>query len=245
MRYWDLPGFWALLSPDGGGGAGGTGGGAGGAGAGAGAGGDGGAGGGAGAGAGTGDGAGAGGDDAAEATNKAAAAARRAAEAEAKKAADKQAQELGYKDHADMLAQIKAEKDKNLSEAQREKARADQAEAARQSERARADKIAVDARITVLATTMGCDPDVAIAMIDRKEIKVDDAGTVTGAKEALEALKKAKPALFGEAGSGEGAGGSVKRGTGNQTPKGPADVAKEIAAERKAPVSNDPWATKS
>lgn len=46
------------------------------------------------------------------------------------------------------------------------------------------------------------DPDAALALLPkdaRDTIKVDDKGAVTGVKEALEALKKAKPYLFGQA----------------------------------------------
>jgi hypothetical protein len=41
------------------------------------------------------------------------------------------------------------------------------------------------------------DADVAVTLMDKTKIKVGDDGAVTGAKEALEALKESKPYLFG------------------------------------------------
>lgn len=41
------------------------------------------------------------------------------------------------------------------------------------------------------------DPDAVIALADRAGIKVDESFDVAGAKEAVEALKKSKPYLFG------------------------------------------------
>ncbi len=43
------------------------------------------------------------------------------------------------------------------------------------------------------------DPDAALALMDKSKIKVDDKGNVTGVKEALDALTKAKPYLVGKA----------------------------------------------
>ena len=47
------------------------------------------------------------------------------------------------------------------------------------------------------AQAMSVDPDVAWAMIDRAGLSLDEAGDAAGVKTALEALKKAKPHLFG------------------------------------------------
>ena len=46
------------------------------------------------------------------------------------------------------------------------------------------------------------DPDAALALMDKSKIKVDDKGNVTGVKEALDALTKAKPYLIGKAANG-------------------------------------------
>lgn len=46
------------------------------------------------------------------------------------------------------------------------------------------------------------DPDAALALMDKSKIKVDDKGNVTGVKEALDALTKAKPYLVGKAAGG-------------------------------------------
>lgn len=177
--------------------------------------------------------------------NKAAAAARRAAESEAATARDKSAQDLGYKDHADMLTQVKALKDKDLTESQKVAKERDEAKARETAALERSNRIAVNAELKVLAASkdFGIDPDVALAMIDRTNIKVADDGTVSGAKEALEALKTAKPGLFGEAGGGEGAGGSLGKG-GGKTTKTPAEIAAEIGKERTTQVTSDPWADK-
>lgn len=43
------------------------------------------------------------------------------------------------------------------------------------------------------------DADAARMLMDGKDIKVNDDGTVAGVKEALDALKKTKPYLFGSA----------------------------------------------
>ena len=40
------------------------------------------------------------------------------------------------------------------------------------------------------------DADAALALMDKSSVKVDQNGVVSGAKEALEALKTAKPYLF-------------------------------------------------
>nr|DAI35527.1 MAG TPA: minor structural protein [Caudoviricetes sp.] len=66
----------------------------------------------------------------------------------------------------------------------------------------KANSLIVAAEIKSLGAQMGLlDPDAALLLMDRKGVKVEDSGAVTGAKEALESLKEAKPYLFG-AGSG-------------------------------------------
>lgn len=242
-RFWNGSFLVPFMDAEGGGGAGGgtgggTGGGvAGGAGSGGGAGG-----GGAGGQGGQQGGGGQQGETEQDRLDRAAAAARKSAEADAKKANDKWAQERGYKDWADFEAKDKAERDAKLTEAERLKKEKADAEAAKASERARGDRIAINAEIRLLAQTMGCDPDVAVAMVDRTGIKVEADDKVSGTKEALEALKKAKPGLFGQAG-GAGAGGTVTPG-GTKTTRTPAEIAAEAAKERVGDRTNDPWAPK-
>lgn len=56
----------------------------------------------------------------------------------------------------------------------------------------------ISAEIRALGTAMGLvDTDAALLLIDKTNIKVDDKGAVTGAQEALNALKEAKAYLFG------------------------------------------------
>lgn len=233
-----------FMEAEGGGGAGGgTGGGAGG-GSGGGEGGGTGGGGAGGGGAGGGTGGGQQTETEQERIDRAAAAARKAAEKAAKDAQDKAAQDLGYKDHADMLAQVKAAKEKDLTDAQKAQKAAEEAKATAEAAKARGDRIAINSEIRLLAQTMGCDPDVAVAMVDRAGIKVEADDKVSGAKEALEALKKAKPNLFGQPG-GQGAGGTVNnQGGGTKTNRTPAEIAAEAAKERAGTVDNDPWAQK-
>lgn len=61
------------------------------------------------------------------------------------------------------------------------------------------------------------DPDAAFALMDQKDVKVDDQGNVTGVKDALTALLKDWPYLKGQPGSGAPpiVGGSSNPGAGN------------------------------
>lgn len=54
--------------------------------------------------------------------------------------------------------------------------------------------------IAKAAADMGCDPDVAWAMVDRSALEVDEDGKAAGVKAAMEALKKEKAGLFGAPG---------------------------------------------
>lgn len=60
------------------------------------------------------------------------------------------------------------------------------------------------------------DPDAALALMDKSKIKVDDKGNVTGVKEALDALTKAKPYLVGKTQSGGAWGDKQGGGAGDQ-----------------------------
>lgn len=85
-----------------------------------------------------------------------------------------------------------------MSEAERLKAEKEEAEknAAAAVERAnqrliRSEVIAQAAKLNIV------DPDAAYALMNKEDVKVEDDDTVTGVKEALEALIKAKPYLVG------------------------------------------------
>jgi hypothetical protein len=61
---------------------------------------------------------------------------------------------------------------------------------------------------------MGCDPDVAWALVDRSALTIGDDGKVQGVKPALDALKKEKPQLFGSPGTPGNAGPKPAGGVG-------------------------------
>lgn len=64
----------------------------------------------------------------------------------------------------------------------------------------KANKRLVSAEVKVQGAALGLvDADTAMLLLDTKGVKINDEGTVTGVKEALEALKKLKPFLFGGA----------------------------------------------
>lgn len=80
--------------------------------------------------------------------------------------------EIGIDENSDVEAQIKAANDK-------------------------ANQRIINAEVKVLANEMQfIDPSDAKVFLDRTAIEVDDEGNVTGIKEALEALKAAKPHLI-------------------------------------------------
>lgn len=70
----------------------------------------------------------------------------------------------------------------------------------------------IAAEVKTLGNAMGMvDAEIVLMMIDRKKVKVEDNGTVTGVQEALDALKTAKPVLFGASNNawGQKQGGSA------------------------------------
>lgn len=75
----------------------------------------------------------------------------------------------------------------------------------------KANNLLIAAEVKAIGSSMGLvDPDAALLLMDRDSIKVDDNGTVTGAKESLESLKSSKPYLFGTSGAwGERHGSSA------------------------------------
>ncbi|MEA4999295.1 MAG: hypothetical protein VB087_07920 [Candidatus Limiplasma sp.] len=68
----------------------------------------------------------------------------------------------------------------------------------------KAHTLLIAAEVKTLGATLGLvDAEAALALLHKEErdkIKVDEAGNVTGVKEALEALQKSKPYLFGAPG---------------------------------------------
>ena len=65
---------------------------------------------------------------------------------------------------------------------------------------ARANGLLIAADVRTTGAAMGLvDADAALLLLDRTNVKVDEKGAVTGVKEALEALKTAKPYLFANA----------------------------------------------
>lgn len=62
----------------------------------------------------------------------------------------------------------------------------------------RASKLLIAAAVKAEGAALGLvDADAAVLLMDGKAVKVGEDGAVTGVKEALETLKKAKPYLFG------------------------------------------------
>lgn len=89
-----------------------------------------------------------------------------------------------------------------------------------------AKKLVLKAEVTAQAAALGIvDPDIAFAVADLSEAQVDDEGTVTGVKEALEALVEAKPFL-------KRSGGSPSIGAGTN----PGDAGK---------TERNPWKTET
>ena len=81
----------------------------------------------------------------------------------------------------------------------------------------RANQRLIKAEVKVISSQLGIiDPDAALALMDKGKIKVNDAGDVEGAKEALEALLKEKPYLKGQPGNTQLGGGSNPAGGGNK-----------------------------
>lgn len=222
-------GYWGpLLDGDGGGGAGG------------------GTGGGAGGGTGDGGGAGGGGENQPFATFQDEASFMARIKREGKAQLEATAKALGFESADAMQAAAKAKKDAdaaNQTELEKEKAAREKAEADSKAVLETANKRLVDAEIKVLAKDAGfADVTDAVALIDRTSIQVDDQGNVTGAKEAVEALAKAKPHLLGEGkpDSTPGSTGNVNRqaGGGDKKTEFASNLAKKRAEEAKQTAEN-------
>jgi len=99
----------------------------------------------------------------------------------------------------------KSELDKAKSDAEEAKKRADAAE-----------KELIEARVSNAFLTSSKhswhDPETALALLDRSEIRIDDDGKIVGVKEAADALAKAKPFLLSDKRSDERSSGGNNGG---------------------------------
>lgn len=127
------------------------------------------------------------------------------------------AAELGYEDVSAMKEALKAKKeadDAAKTESDKNKEKAEQAEKQIQLLREQSKARLVNSELKVFAVQAGfTDPDDAVAFADRKMIEVsEDNDKVTGVKEAIDELIKAKPYLVGKPKPGSTGGGSVNPG---------------------------------
>lgn len=154
-----------------------------------------------------------------------------------------------YRDYDQVKADAEAwrkQQEGQKTELQKAQEKAQQAEAQKAEALARANDRLIKAEVKVMSVELGIvDPDAAYALMDRANVKVNDDGSVSGVKEALETLLKTKTYLKKQAsGCGVGSPG------GNPGDKQVDEVAeaKKLAEERqKAPTQAggyDPWATK-
>ena len=96
-----------------------------------------------------------------------------------------------------------------------------------------ADNRLISAEVRAVGTELNIiDIDAAFALMDKSGVKVGEDGSVTGVKEALEALTAAKPYLVkaASASSGTGSTGNFPRGNGSEN----TDFASRLAAARAA-----------
>ena len=92
---------------------------------------------------------------------------------------------------------IKEEKEKAaMSEAERLKAEKEEAEKKATAAIERANQRLIRSEVIAQAAKLNIvDPDAALALMNKEDVKVEDDDTVTGVKKSLEALIKAKPYL--------------------------------------------------
>lgn len=102
----------------------------------------------------------------------------------------------------------------------------------------RANDILIVAETKSISAELGfIDADVAYQLMDKANVKVDEAGKVTGVKEALEALKTAKPFLASQPQQNTGAWGQ-KQGAGAPITKEQILAIKDPAKRQKAIAEN-------
>lgn len=152
------------------------------------------------------------------------------------------AKEMGFDSLEAFQSAAKAKKeldDKSKTDLEKEKIRADNAENEKKTALETAKTIAINAEIKVFAMQAGfVDPADATVLVDRSTIQVDDKGIVSGAKEAVEALAKAKPHLIGKQGAGGSPGslgnGNRQGGGGGEDNEFAANLAKKRDEQNKA-----------
>lgn len=155
----------------------------------------------------------------------------RAEKAAAKKALEARAKELGFESVEAMEAAIKAAKEaqdaqKSEVEKLREALEAEKARAAQATERAKLALIKAAFTAEAVAANL-VNVDDAFKLADLSGVEVDDDGTVTGIKEAVEQLAKEKPYLVKQGQTAPGGTGAApfRQGGGSS---GPADIARAI-----------------
>src|SRR5690606_22904907 len=132
---------------------------------------------------------------------------------------------------------------KTEAEKLREALEAEKARAAQATERAKRSLIKAAFTAEAVAANL-VSVDDAFKLADLSGVEVDDDGTVTGIKEAVEALVKEKPYLVkqGQGAGGGGTGGAPFRQGGGGA--GPADIARSILQRqglvRPAQQQNEP-----
>lgn len=109
------------------------------------------------------------------------------------------AQLLEYKRAAEKAQrELDALKKAQLTDAERVKLERDEFEKKAKDQEARANNAILQARFEAAAVKAGChDPEAAFSLADRSLIEVGSDGKVIGLDRTLDALKKAKPYLFG------------------------------------------------
>jgi len=136
------------------------------------------------------------------------------------------AKELGFESVEAMQTAAKAKKeadDKSKTELEREKAAREKAEADGKTALDKANQRLINAEIKLAAQAAGfVDPADAVALVARTGVAIDENEAITGVKEAVEALAKAKPHLVG---TGKPTGTPGSSGNGNrQTGDGEKDT---------------------
>jgi len=167
---------------------------------------------------------------------------------ESKKQLEETARQLGYESVDQMKAAAKAAKEaaeKNKSDLEKEKERADKLEQEKSQVVEAANSRLVNAELKMAAVQAGVvDPDAAVQLANRSEITVGEDGSVTGAKEAIDALVKEKTYLVGKPNKGVGSPGSPGGDPGGLSEE---EEGKRIAEERRKAREQkstgvDPWA---
>jgi hypothetical protein len=170
-------------------------------------------------------------------------------ESESKVQLERQAKEFGFETYQAMQEAAKTKKetdDASKSELEKEKAARQKAEGEKKAAFETANARLLNAEIKIAAASGGfVDPADAVALVDRSGLRVDEQGNVTGVKEAMEKLAKAKPHLL----TGKSAGSPGSTGNaGRQEGAGETDVdrIRKMAEERNKGAQAltggyDPW----